>query len=164
MGLLLFPLPLFSFNILSMPTLFLDLAGTLVDLEAYRRGEIQDLCFLEEILLEDLALYSCVLVTASPQAQVESVLRLTGLDKRIPWAELITAERGGDQKASGAPFEVYLSFHPGRAVHVGDSDPDEEGAKKAHIPFVRVNPQPTFSLQQQELTRVLREAMDILGR
>lgn len=145
-----------------MATLFLDLAGTLVDLDAYRRGETANLCFLQDELLPELSWLNCILVTASPQAQVDAILALTGLDQKIYWKELVTAERDGDQKASGEPFRARTPSFSGPWVHVGDSHADEEGAARAHIFFVRVYPQSTFSSQQRELTRALRRAISLL--
>lgn len=145
-----------------MAILFLDLAGTLVDLDAYLHGQATNLCFVESSLYSELKTVDCVLVTASPEAQVEKVLRLTGLDEAIAWQAIIAAEQGGNQKASGEPFRDYLSVYNDNAIHVGDSDADEEGAMRAGIPFVRVFKKESYDLQGQELTRAIREAMHIL--
>jgi phosphoglycolate phosphatase-like HAD superfamily hydrolase len=146
-----------------MAILFLDLAGTLVDLDAYQRGQAEDLCFLTPSLYKELKTVDCVLVTASPQVQVHAVMKLTGLDQVIAWKALITAEQGGDQKASGEPFKEYLSIHHDKAIHVGDSNVDEEGARKVGIPFVRVSKEKTFSLQREALTKAVTEALRYLG-
>jgi phosphoglycolate phosphatase-like HAD superfamily hydrolase len=144
-----------------MPTLFLDLAGTLVDLTSFDSVSQRITCFLTEETAALLTPYTLILVTGSPRAQVEKVLLSPDIPLSLHFQAIVAAEDGGNQKSSGAPFLQLIKEYDGPFVHVGDSDVDEEGARMADIPFVRVAQKNTNEEQRQELTRAISEALNI---
>ena len=139
-----------------MPTLFLDFIGTLVSAPSPidRRRDL----FLEDDAIALSQSFPLVLVTGSPRAEVDEVLRLTGLDRKITFQEIIALEEGGNQKITGAPFLPLLKKYDGPFVHVGDSDADEIGAGIAGIPCLRVRTMADEYAQRAELKRCLQEA------
>ncbi len=146
-----------------MPTIFLDLAGTLVDLTSFEPDSECITCFLTAETAVALKPYPLVLVTGSPRAQVEKILLSPDMPQSLHFQTIVAAEDGGNQKSSGAPFLNLIKEYEGPFIHVGDSDMDEQGARVANISFVRVSQKGTREEQRQELTRAISETIKILS-
>ena len=143
----------------SSPVLLFDLHGTLADVSALiLHPQLTD-CFVNQEAEELCTRYTCILITAGSQAEVEQVFKQTSLNQKISFVEVITAAEGGAEKASGKPFLVLQEKYDRIIAMIGDSDADEQGARASNIPCIRIAAQPTLPEQQAELTRAIKRAI-----
>jgi len=140
-----------------MSTIFLDFDGTLVDL-SQRSVDNQVVNFISKEAVRLLQDFQVVLVTGSPQKEVEQILSLLDSTLQISLAEIISAEKGGNTKATGKPFLDLMKKYQGPFIVIGDSANDEDGARRAGCFFVRVNKKDSNYEQLTELIRCLEEA------
>ncbi len=140
-----------------MSTIIFDFDGTLVELA--RKDEAgKTVCYATEEILRPTAGCTCVLVTGSPREEVDRIMIETGMNAWVTFVEIVAAEQGGLEKRTGEAFRAIIEQY-GPAVVIGDSDTDEQGARAADCPFVRVAKMNNSQDHRQELQRCVTEAI-----
>ena len=140
-----------------MKTIIFDLDGTLVRLAPTLA------CIAEKTQLAELRKeYNFALVTGSPRAELEDVLKTCELREFFDDGAIVTCEEVGSDKSSGVPFEKIRERITGACVMIGDSDSDEVGSGKTGIPFVKVGTMQTLDAQKLELVAAIQEARNTL--
>lgn len=107
--------------------------------------------------------YRLGLVTGSPLEEVRELIQnFPGpFDENL----IVTIENTGEMKATGKPFQEFLErINSARVIFIGDSDGDEEGCRKAGLPFVRIRCMAETTLQERRelLSEKIEDAREFL--
>jgi HAD superfamily hydrolase (TIGR01549 family) len=113
---------------------FASLVVTSVVRAPYVRG-------CDEFLEACSSTYKCFVVSATPQLEIEDIIRLRGMKKRF------TAVYGSPREKTDAVKEIINAYHllPEELLYVGDALSDYEAAAENHTRFIaRINDNETI--------------------
>ena len=120
---------------------FLDAAGVSLDPDEFAAAYVASLGFRplpgSESALERLQAAGLVLACVS-NWDVSLPDQLAGIGLARLFAAVVSSAEAGAPKPDPRPFELALAkvgVEPGRALHVGDSDADRDGAAEAGLAF-----------------------------